>query len=605
MRVRSVSIIGHPGLGDLEIDLCEGPESPAPRTVVVAGENGTGKTVLLETIHNALAPEPAFIPGRSVTVVLDLDASFSGLTAHMNKSVPPADFDTARPVTIRLELPVGGPFRRTVSWTSRSGQEAQVEGPMYPQPPAGGGPRLLRPMFPVLFSEAAVGFDVPPITALRTTGPSEEDGVRVGRQAPKGGRDLGRDITKLLLDLRAADAADLQRWVERHPSVAPPVDLPNRRWKGFSEAFSSIFPRKRLVSSEETSAGHRVLFEEDGRQCTIDTLSTGEKQIVFRGGYLLRYADAVPGALVLMDEPELSLHPKWQSRILDFYDRLANPSADAGGQLILATHSPFVVHGSPLARRVVLSRGADGRVTAMRRPTFAGTTDDVAITAFDLDGFLAGLQGRSRPLLLVEGASDRDLVLEAWRRRRHGRDMPFEIWPAGGASAVNTLLRQQAMLDRFARRGSVLVGLFDFDAQGVSQWNGVWDKKLRTEIESDPSRGLTLRHPDATAWAMLLPVPAFRTTYANRRKPNLSVLEMEHLFRDEKLQGFVEQEQGPGGMFSSVPDCKKAAFALAASLFDDADFASFDIVFERLESVLTGSANAAQPRTRGQGRHRS
>jgi predicted ATP-binding protein involved in virulence len=55
MRVLAVQIWDHPGFGHLEVDL-SGSDGRASRLVVVAGENGCGKTAILEAIFNALAP---------------------------------------------------------------------------------------------------------------------------------------------------------------------------------------------------------------------------------------------------------------------------------------------------------------------------------------------------------------------------------------------------------------------------------------------------------------------------------------------------------------------------------------------------------------------
>ena len=65
-----------------------------------------------------------------------------------------------------------------------------------------------------------------------------------------------------------------------------------------------------------------ILFEKNGVEISIDDLSTGEKQIVFRGAYLLRNINQLNGAIIMVDEPELSMHPKWQKNILRYYKNL-------------------------------------------------------------------------------------------------------------------------------------------------------------------------------------------------------------------------------------------------------------------------------------------
>jgi len=69
----------------------------------------------------------------------------------------------------------------------------------------------------------------------------------------------------------------------------------------------------------------------------LETLSSGEKQIVTLLTYL-KFGQQV-GRLYLIDEPELSLHPKWQSEFLNSVMKLTPEDT----QLILATHSAEIV----------------------------------------------------------------------------------------------------------------------------------------------------------------------------------------------------------------------------------------------------------------------
>jgi predicted ATPase len=69
----------------------------------------------------------------------------------------------------------------------------------------------------------------------------------------------------------------------------------------------------------------------------IRTLSSGEQQILILLTYLKFYS--TEGKLFIIDEPELSLHPKWQD---DFLNQIIKV-APKGTQIIIATHSPAIV----------------------------------------------------------------------------------------------------------------------------------------------------------------------------------------------------------------------------------------------------------------------
>jgi len=49
-------------------------------------------------------------------------------------------------------------------------------------------------------------------------------------------------------------------------------------------------------------------------------------------------------SVILIDEPELSLHPNWQNHILRVYKNIAN---QGNNQLIVATHSPQIISSTP------------------------------------------------------------------------------------------------------------------------------------------------------------------------------------------------------------------------------------------------------------------
>lgn len=69
----------------------------------------------------------------------------------------------------------------------------------------------------------------------------------------------------------------------------------------------------------------------------IETLSSGEKQILTLFTYLSFNTQS--GNLFIIDEPELSLHPKWQEDFLPNVEKLMPKNA----QLLIATHSPIIV----------------------------------------------------------------------------------------------------------------------------------------------------------------------------------------------------------------------------------------------------------------------
>jgi predicted ATP-binding protein involved in virulence len=74
------------------------------------------------------------------------------------------------------------------------------------------------------------------------------------------------------------------------------------------------------------------------KEFNINQLSTGEKTLVSKVLYL--YFRDIKNKIILIDEPELSLHPSWQNRVLKLYENFAKNN---NCQIVVATHSPHII----------------------------------------------------------------------------------------------------------------------------------------------------------------------------------------------------------------------------------------------------------------------
>lgn len=72
----------------------------------------------------------------------------------------------------------------------------------------------------------------------------------------------------------------------------------------------------------------------------LKDLSTGEKTLLSKIFYL--YLNEPKNKVILIDEPELSLHPTWQNKVIGIYEKFAKIN---NNQIIIATHSPHILSG--------------------------------------------------------------------------------------------------------------------------------------------------------------------------------------------------------------------------------------------------------------------
>jgi len=113
----------------------------------------------------------------------------------------------------------------------------------------------------------------------------------------------------------------------------------------FTEFLNQHYDNKRVVTTARE--GFRVEIDGDpDRSIQPYQLSSGEQQILVLAYEVLFRSEQ--GTLVLIDEPELSLHVMWQDT---FIDDLSRMGAVRDLQFILATHSPSLIGGREDLRR--------------------------------------------------------------------------------------------------------------------------------------------------------------------------------------------------------------------------------------------------------------
>lgn len=105
------------------------------------------------------------------------------------------------------------------------------------------------------------------------------------------------------------------------------------RQEVFLDVVNSFFPEdKKIVFSKENQLEVQIR----NVNYPLDILSSGEKQMIILLGECFLIDDFE--SIYIADEPELSLHVKWQDKIVDALVSL-NPKS----QFIFATHSPDIV----------------------------------------------------------------------------------------------------------------------------------------------------------------------------------------------------------------------------------------------------------------------
>lgn len=302
-----------PVLGSLRLDFTKEDGTPY-KTIVIAGENGTGKTRILHTISTFLNlgtiepfKEIAYEVNGTCYTITPHDAN-ANLGVHKRKKEGDED---------------------AVLISNHKGNLDKIKEDEYD----------IR-HYGCAYSKARSGFNTKPVKSS-TTEQLDADSYD---------NDETDDFTKikqLIVDVKSQDNSAWDKIGASGENIPYAEFHRTSKIYRFENAFNNFFNTIKFEGVDEEAVDEKkVAFKKNGRTVAIDNLSTGEKQIVFRGAQLLKNSNNLNRGVVLIDEPELSMHPKWQAKIFDYYTGLFSQTDTQTTQVVFATHSENVIRAA-------------------------------------------------------------------------------------------------------------------------------------------------------------------------------------------------------------------------------------------------------------------
>lgn len=285
--IRKLKWNNHGILGNLELDFMK-DDGTEYNTIILAGENGTGKTTILETIVD-------FLNGGSVE-------PFKYIKCVSNETpfvITPDDMN-----------PQHGFYKRknehdnTISTIhyicnlERDEMEADSDDIRH---------------YGFSYSKARSGFNTKKVNAITT---QQLDLKKFNDDS----NDDFTSVKQVIVDIESEVSTEWRKLSKAHSKIAYDDFESKSKAYRFANAFNKFFENLQYMGIDDSDPNEKkIIFEKDGKDISIDKLGTGEKQIVFRGTQLLTNRNNITGGTVLIDEPELSMHPKWQMKILQYY----------------------------------------------------------------------------------------------------------------------------------------------------------------------------------------------------------------------------------------------------------------------------------------------
>ena len=359
-KIRSIQFINHPTLKNLKLDFC-GSDRTAVDTVILAGENGTGKSTILNYLYGlfsgkVLSESELVLENNGVPISLSFKYD------NDNKRIWVADGDGMR------TLPGLDDFKEKY--------------------PLSG-----------IYSDVDINFHAQNVSSVTSLNLDESKDSR------KSSTDLPRQVKQLIIDVQALDDAELAREARKNPLKSKSELQVTERMPRFTKSFACMFNGLTYDRIENKNGHKEIFFKKYEESIPIDSLSSGEKQIVYRGCFLLKDINATSGALVFIDEPEISLHPNWQLKIMDYYKGIfSNETGKQTSQIFAVTHSPFIIHNENRCndKVIVLTRDDNGNIFVKDKPEYYKcTSTEVVSDAFSLTSFSTEI-----PTVYLEGRTD-------------------------------------------------------------------------------------------------------------------------------------------------------------------------------------------------------
>ena len=321
MKIRKVKWNNHPVLGNLELNFTK-PNGTTYNNIIFIGENGTGKTSIMDSLGTFL----------NMGSFDDFEYLEFETTSGIYRAVHREEDQSINTFFVLQDTASGN--RRKINRDKYHHPDHITADPEDPR------------SYGCAISKARADYKTDKIKHTTT---SELDKSKYSDDND----DNFTSLKQLFVDIVSQDEHDytvINEGKDHNNTIT--VDdfrLYHSKQYRFIRAFDGFFADRGLKYGkvENIADNKEILFQKGANWVPIDNLSTGEKQIVYRGMYLLQNLNVLSGAVVFIDEPELSMHPRWQNKILSYYESLfKDNTGKETAQLFFATHSNFVVDSS-------------------------------------------------------------------------------------------------------------------------------------------------------------------------------------------------------------------------------------------------------------------
>jgi AAA15 family ATPase/GTPase len=197
----------------------------------------------------------------------------------------------------------------------------------------------------------------------------------------------------------------------------------------------------------------------------------------------------------------------------------------------------------------------------------------------------------SKPIIIVEGKTDKWIIEIAWSKLNPNSELPFEIFPSGryidedessgsAEQVQNTIEFVSPMIDR----NKIIIGLFDNDKEGNNRFKGLNKILFKTYQITNIVR----EHKTKKIYGLLIPTPTHRADFVSNKIEH-RFLEIEHYFSDQVLQTYNMKgdKVAPDSQIFTIKSKHKTKFAeeKICDLNED-EFDNFNLLFDKIQEIV-------------------
>jgi predicted ATPase len=313
MKIKKLILKNYKVFDHLELDFTD-KNGQVLDTIVLAGLNGTGKTTILELLTDLMNGELKIGNFQEDTeviieVIVANECEFPHYAIHTEEKpyFPVLKYSDTEKIIVAHIIKndvfykiLGGGYGKDVTLS-----------------------RIISSNHQRLFSNSFSGTQCVGVYIL-----SEDNSDKENKTYPiyKASLDIGsKHIKKYLTD-------NIQKQVFENIDKTP-----RQIFETQVNKLNTIFDGLNIESKLTEISDKDLIFRSiNGFSIGFDSLSSGEKMLYFMG-FMLKSLD-INNGVIMIDQPEDALHPKWQQQITEFFKQIG-----IGNQVILATHSPQII----------------------------------------------------------------------------------------------------------------------------------------------------------------------------------------------------------------------------------------------------------------------